>query len=46
MQFAAMEIGYVYFYTATILNWKKLLEPDKYKQIIIDSLKHLVDKRK
>ena len=46
MQFATMEIGYVYFYTATILNWKKLLEPDKYKDIIIDSLKHLVDKKK
>jgi putative transposase len=46
MQFAAMEIGYVYFYTAIILNWKKLLEPDECKEIIIDSLKHLVDKKK
>lgn len=46
MQFSSMEIGFVYFYTATILNWKKLLEPDKYKAIIVDSLKHLVDKKK
>lgn len=46
MQFAAMEVGHVYFYTATILNWKKLLEPDKYKDFIIDSLKHLVAKKK
>ncbi|WP_229235530.1 MULTISPECIES: transposase [Emticicia] len=46
MQFSSMEIGFVYFYTATILNWKKLLEPDKYKAIIVDSVKHLVDKKK
>lgn len=46
MQFEAMEIGHVYFYTATILNWKKLLQPDKYKDIIIGSLKHLVHKKK
>ncbi len=36
----------VYFYTATILNWKHLLKPDKYKQIIIDSLKYLSQKNK
>ena len=30
------------FFTATILEWKKLLKPDKYKSIIIDSLKFLV----
>lgn len=46
MQYSSMEIGFVYFYTATILNWKKLLESDKYKAIIVDSLKHLVDKKK
>lgn len=32
----------VQFYTATILEWKKLLKPTKYKQIIIDSLSFLV----
>lgn len=31
------------FFTATTLNWKKLLAPDKYKDIIIQSLKFLVD---
>jgi len=30
------------FYTATILNWNKLLTPDKYKLIIIESLQFLV----
>ncbi|HYG37423.1 MAG TPA: transposase [Cytophagales bacterium] len=30
------------FFTATILEWKKLLKPDKYKNIIVDSLKFLV----
>ena len=30
------------FFTATILEWKKLLAPDKYKDIIIDSLTFLV----
>jgi putative transposase len=34
------------FYTATILEWKHLLKPDKYKNIIIESLQFLVaDKR-
>ena len=31
------------FFTATILDWKKLLKPDKYKDIIIGSLKFLVE---
>ena len=30
------------FYTATIVNWKKLLKPEKYKIIIIESLQYLV----
>ncbi len=30
------------FFTATILDWKQLLKQDKYKDIIIDSLKFLV----
>jgi putative transposase len=34
------------FYTATILEWKPLLKQDKYKDIIIESLRFLVtDKR-
>jgi len=34
------------FYTATILEWKHLLKPDKYKNIILESLQFLVvDKR-
>jgi REP element-mobilizing transposase RayT len=32
----------IQFYTATILEWKKLLKPDKYKQILIKSLEFLV----
>ena len=31
------------FITATIYEWKHLLKPDKYKRIIINSLKFLVD---
>jgi REP element-mobilizing transposase RayT len=31
------------FFTATILNWKYLLKDDQYKDIIIESLKFLVD---
>jgi REP element-mobilizing transposase RayT len=37
---------YPHFFTATNLEWKKLLQPDKYKDVIIDSMKFLVkDKR-
>ena len=31
------------FFTATLLKWQHLLKPDKYKQIITDSLKFLVE---
>ena len=31
------------FITTTIYEWKHLLKPDKYKRIIINSLKFLVD---
>lgn len=41
-----MELNSLYFFTATILDWKKLLSLDKYKEIIINSLKYLVDKKK
>ena len=33
---------YPQFVTATIQNWKRILAPDKYKDIIIDSLRFLV----
>lgn len=33
---------YVQFFTATILEWKHLLKPDKYKQLILDSFQFLV----
>lgn len=35
--------NYILFFTATILDWKLLLKPDVYKQIIMDSLKFLVE---
>jgi REP element-mobilizing transposase RayT len=30
------------FYTATILDWKKLIKPEKYKLILVESLQFLV----
>ncbi len=39
-----MEQFHIYwpqFFTATILEWKPLLKPDKYKEIIISSLQYL-----
>jgi putative transposase len=41
-----MFLGEVYFWTATVVSWKRLFAQDKYKQVIIDSLKYLVDKQK
>jgi REP element-mobilizing transposase RayT len=37
---------YIAFYTATILEWKHLLKPDKYKQIIIDSFAFLAKEKR
>lgn len=34
------------FYTATILDWKKLLKPEKYKMVIIESLQYLVQEKR
>src|SRR5690606_27270918 len=34
------------FYTTTILEWKNLLRPDKYKQIVINSLQFLSNERR
>lgn len=41
-----MELNQLYFFTATILGWKNLLSPDKYKDIIIQSLQYLSEKQK
>ncbi len=46
MMFPPMEMERVYFYTATILQWQKLLKPDKYKDLIISSLQYLVQHKK
>ncbi|HXI00045.1 MAG TPA: hypothetical protein VNI52_07230 [Sphingobacteriaceae bacterium] len=36
-----MELGEIYFWTATINQWMKLLEGHDYKQVIIKCLEHL-----
>lgn len=36
-----IEIGEIFFWTATINKWQKLLQPDQYKNIIISSLDYL-----
>lgn len=41
-----MEVNFAYFFTATIKNWNRLLEPDKYKKIITDSLNFLVEDKR
>ena len=35
-----------HFFTATILEWNKLLKPVKYKNIIVDSMRFLVDNKR
>jgi hypothetical protein len=39
-------IFYPVFFTATIREWKHLLKPDKYKIIVLNNLKQLVDDKK
>ncbi len=39
-----IEIGEIFFWTATINNWNHLLKEDAYKQIIIDSLNNLSER--
>ena len=39
-------IHYPHFFTATILEWKHLLKPDKLKDIIVDSLRFLVNEKR
>ena len=41
-----MNQQYIQFFTATNLWWKKLLQSDKYKQVIIDSVKFLVKNKR
>jgi len=37
---------YPQFFTATNLEWKRLLTPDKYKDIIIGTMGFLVEKKR
>ena len=37
---------YIQFFTATILEWKQLLQQDKYKDIIVESLRYLVKEQR
>ncbi len=41
-----IDIGKIYFWTATINNWNKLLQEDVLKEIIVSSLKYLSAKKK
>ena len=41
---SSLDLNEVYFWTSTVKDWKHLLEPDKYKQIISDNLQMLVDR--
>jgi len=41
-----VEIGKLYFWTATINNWRRLLQEDALKETIISSLRHLSVERK
>jgi putative transposase len=41
-----MELNEVYFYTVAILDWIPLLETEKFKFIVVNSLIHLVQKQK
>ena len=43
---ASIITEYPQFFTATNLGWKKLLEPDKYKDIVISSLRFLVTNKR
>jgi putative transposase len=41
---SSMMLNEVYFWTSSVKDWKHLLKPDKYKNLIIDTWKSLVDK--
>ena len=40
-----MLIGEVYFWTNTIKDWKHLLKQEKYKELIVDALSSLIEKK-
>ena len=40
------EHHYIGFFTASILGWKSLLRPNKYKQLVIESLEFLVTRQR
>ena len=40
---AGIVTEYPNYFTATNLEWKTLLRPDKYKDIVVDSLRFLVE---
>ena len=41
-----IETGEIYFWTATINNWNRLLLEDRYKDVIIESLQYLSNENK
>ena len=40
-RYSDMELGKIYFWTATINHWQQLLKEDRFKDVIINSLSHL-----
>lgn len=40
-----MEFDNVYFWTDTIKDWKRLLTPDKYKEVVISSWQELIERK-
>lgn len=40
-----MEIGEVYFWTSTIVSWKNLFNTDDFKNVLLNSLKHLIERK-
>lgn len=45
MRNSRMFLGEVYFWTDTVKDWKHLLKPEKYKQLIVDIWRGLVEKK-
>ena len=41
-----MELDVIYFYTVAILDWVHLLQSEKFKLIVLNSLTHLVNKKR
>ncbi len=41
-----LEQRHIAFFTATILEWKHLLKPNKYKSMIVESLKFMVEHKR